>query len=85
MSLLPRLACFVIPGFISLILFVRISPYRTDITGKQTPFEGHRPYGWTNVLRRANYSEAGQRLYPWFMASVVATQIGGLVFVFTVK
>lgn len=84
MGLLPRLACFVIPGFISLILFVRISEHRTDITGKQTPFEGHHPDGWANVFRRANNSEAGQRLYPWFMASVVATQIGGLVFVVAV-
>jgi hypothetical protein len=38
----------------SLILFVRISDYRTDISGKQTPFEGHRPVGWSNVLRKAN-------------------------------
>ena len=68
-----------IPGFISLVLFLRISEHRTDISAKQTPFEGRRPYGYANVFRRANYSDAGQRHYPWFMASVVAAQIGGLI------
>ena len=71
------LACFALPGLISIVLFLRISEHRVDITPTQTPFEGKRPIGCANVFRRANYSEAGQRLYPWFMASVVATQIGG--------
>ena len=73
------LACFAVPGFISVVLFLRISEYRTDITGKQLPYEGKRPYGYANVFRRANYSDAGQRLYPWFMASVAATHIGALI------
>jgi hypothetical protein len=85
MSLSLGLACFAIPGLISLVLFLRISEYRTDITAKQTPFEGKHRYGYVNVLRRANYSDAGQRLYPWFIGSVVATQIGGLIAVLFTK
>jgi hypothetical protein len=85
MSFPLGLACFAIPGFISLVLFLRISEYRTDITRKQTPFEGKRSFGYANVFRRANYSDEGQRLYPWFMASVVATQVGGLVAVLFIR
>jgi hypothetical protein len=49
---------------------------------KQTRFEERSRNGYANALRRLNYSEAGQRIYPWFIASVMATQIGGLIAVF---
>jgi hypothetical protein len=49
-----------------------------DRTPAQSPFHGKSPLAYRNVLRRSNYSEAGQRLFPWFIASIVATQLGGL-------
>jgi hypothetical protein len=70
------------PGLISVVLFLRISEHRIDIMPKQTRFEERSRNGYANALRRLNYSEPGQRIYPWFIASVMATQIGGLIAVF---
>jgi len=67
---------------VSVVLFLRISNYRTDITSAQMPFHGKSRIAYRNVLRRSSYSEAGQRLFPWFIASIVATQLGGLIAVF---
>lgn len=85
MSFAVGLACFAVPGMVSVVLFLRITEYRTDIASAQTPFHGKSRISHRNVLRRSNYSEPGQRLFPWFIASIIATQLGGLVAAFFTK
>jgi hypothetical protein len=71
--------CFVIPGLVAVTLFLKISEHRIDLRPYETPFHGSSRIAYRNVLKRSNYSIDGQRLYPWFLIALLATQVGALV------
>ena len=69
------LALFATPLLLYLGLLYRISAFRRDRQGDRRYFAPPLE-SMTEVLTKSNYTEQGQRLLPWLVASIVLLVIG---------
>jgi hypothetical protein len=75
--MLTGLLLFLVPALFYFALLYRISAFRRD-EQKPSGYFGSPFESMTEVLTRSNYTEAGQRLLPWLVGSVVLLGLGAL-------